>query len=354
MFGIKEMEKIVFGGRVTEEEAGKFSFARMTEKQYGYFTRPEDARFLVRMRGTGGMAMDFFTDARSLSFDYEICGMADRDIVQLDICQNGILCGGIAEKPGIHTTGHICHKIDRDAHSWNRITVWLPYMSNILIKNVELFPAGASLRALSEGSGDGVFPGIVRKKLLCFGDSITQGYDALHPSQTYAVRLARYFDMELWNAGLSGYIFDADFLDAELAFRPDVVTIAFGTNDWNWAETMEQAVDKAEKYFDKIREIYEGCRIIYMAPLWRADTGAPTNAGEFRPFCRALLWAAKKRGFETVDGYLAAPHRTEALADEILHPNDGGMACVCEYLSRHFLREETGGNLFSNWRPEGY
>ena len=27
-------------------------------------------------------------------------------------------------------------------------------------------------------------------KLLCFGDSITQGYDALHPSNRYAAQLA--------------------------------------------------------------------------------------------------------------------------------------------------------------------
>ena len=195
------------------------------------------------------------------------------------------------------------------------------YMSSIALKNISLAP-GASLCTLEEGTPDGDFPGRIRKKLLCYGDSITQGYDALHPSQGYAVRLARYFDWELWNAGLSGYIFDAGLLDEKLPFQPDIVTVAFGTNDWNWAESKEEAVRNAERYFDKIMELYPGRPIFYFSPLWRGDTGVPTKAGEFRPFCLALLNAAKERGIETIDGYLAAPHKEDALADGILHPND--------------------------------
>ena len=83
MFGLEDMKKIVYGGLVREKETGAFTFSRMTVKQYGYFTREEDARFLVRMGCTAGICMDFYTDSGSLEFDYEISGMSDRDIVQL-------------------------------------------------------------------------------------------------------------------------------------------------------------------------------------------------------------------------------------------------------------------------------
>lgn len=348
MFGLEDMKKIVYGGLVREKETGTFSFSRMTEKQYGYFTREEDARFLVRMGCTAGICMDFYTDSGSLEFDYEISGMSDRDIVQLDICQNGVRTGGPVQKPGKDTVGSIRHRIDRDGHRWNRITVWLPYMSSIALKNISLAP-GASLCTLEEGTPDGDFPGRIRKKLLCYGDSITQGYDALHPSQSYAVRLARYFDWELWNAGLSGYIFDAGLLDDKLPFRPDIVTVAFGTNDWNWAESKEEAVRNAERYFDKIMELYPGRPIFYFSPLWRKDTGVPTKAGEFRPFCLALLNAAKERGIEAIDGYLAAPHKEDALADGILHPNDEGMACYSEYAAKIFMKYGLTEDFWPGW-----
>lgn len=353
MFGLQEMKKVVYGGQVLEEENGGFSFVRVTKKQYDYFESEENVRFRNRMMCTAGVCLDFYTDAQSVSFDYEVYGMADRDIVQLDICQNGVLTGGVIEKPGIHTAGKLCHVIDRDTYRWNRITIWLPYMSRIILKNVQL-SRGAAFRSLAEGTPDGAFAGSIRKKLLCYGDSITQGYDALHPSQSYAVRLARYFDMELWNAGLSGYIFDEKLLDRELPFSPDIVTVAFGTNDWNWAERKEQALDNAERYFDKVKKMYDGCRILYISPLWRGDIGVPARAGEFRAFCADLLRAAKDRGLETVDGYLAAPHREEAMADGILHPNDGGMACYSEYLTRVFLNGRTAADLGPGWRAEGY
>lgn len=353
MFGLQEMEKVVYGGKVLEKEAGTFSFVRMTKKQYDYFDSEENVRFKIRMMCTAGICLDFFTDAESVDFDYEIYGMADRDIVQLDFCQNGVLTGGLVEKPGIHTTGHFSHEIDRDTYRWNRITIWLPYMSAIVLKNVRL-SSGADFRSLAEGTPDGAFAGIVRKKLLCYGDSITQGYDALHPSQSYAVRLARYFDMELWNAGLSGYRFDEMLLDENLPFSPDIVTVAFGTNDWNWAETKELALHNAERYFAGIKRMYEGCRILYISPLWRGDTDVPTNAGEFRPFCIDLIKVAKEQGLEVVDGFLAAPHITEALDDGILHPNDGGMACYSEYLTKIISDGRTPADLSSGWRAGGY
>ena len=91
MFGLKDMEKVVYGGKVLEKESGRFTFFRMTKKQYDYFESEENVRFRNRMMCTAGICLDFFTDAESVSFDYEVYGMADRDIVQLDICQNGVL-----------------------------------------------------------------------------------------------------------------------------------------------------------------------------------------------------------------------------------------------------------------------
>ena len=42
------------------------------------------------------------------------------------------------------------------------------------------------------------------------------------------VQLARFFEMDLLNQGVGGYIFNARSLDEEISYQPDVVTVAYG------------------------------------------------------------------------------------------------------------------------------
>ena len=60
--------------------------------------------------------------------------------------------------------------------------------------------------------------------------------------RSYAVRLAGFFDLELWNAGLSGYIFDEKLLDRDLPFSPDIVTVAFGTVSYTHLDVYKRQV----------------------------------------------------------------------------------------------------------------
>ena len=334
MLTIDDMRTLTHGGTVEEEPDGSFGFARMTQAQYAYFTQEEDVRFRHRLLCAAGICLDFYTNATLFSFDYALFGMADRDIAQIDVMVDGVLVDGVIQQPCLKESDTLAIPLQERGDTFRRVTVWLPYLSRIRLSNVHLSP-GAQFFSIAEGAPG--FPGRQRKRLLCYGDSITQGYDALHPSQTYAVRLSRYFDWELWNNALSGYVFDAGLLDAALPFTPDIVTIAYGTNDWNKCTTVEEAVQNATAYFAKVKALHPDSQMVYFSPLWRADIHTAQGAGPFGSFCDALLQAARDCGIVALDGRQAVPHKPEAFADNNLHPNDWGMSCYCEYLVRFFL-----------------
>lgn len=325
MLEMKDVRPLVFGGLIKEEKPGVFGFSRFTARQIRYFAG--DKKFSDRVRCSAGICMDFYTDSSFLSLEYEAHTMADRDILQMDVYQNQVLRAFMYESPAVNTKGALSYQLHREGKALSRITVWFPYMSQIRIRNINLSD-GAVIKPLTEK----------RKKLLALGDSITQGYDACHPSQTYAARFARFFDMELWNAGISGHVFDADTLDGELPFKPDVVTCAYGTNDWNKAESKEKLFEHAGEYFDKLLMLYPQSEHYYIAPLWRNDTEKETQIGSFWEMRKGLMKLAEEKGIFVVDGVLAVPNVPEAFADRNLHPTDNGMACYSEYLAKMYLK----------------
>lgn len=69
------------------------------------------------------------------------------------------------------------------------------------------FTVCPALQELALDDGATVTPVRRDKKLFCFGDSITQGYDAMYPSGHYTAALADMLDAELFNKGIGGEIF---------------------------------------------------------------------------------------------------------------------------------------------------
>ena len=75
----------------------------------------------------------------------------------------------------------------------------------------------------------------VRRKytMISYGDSITHGYDAEHPSLALSSALARMLDADNTNKAIAGDIFFPELLIPEEPITPDIVTAAYGTNNWN-------------------------------------------------------------------------------------------------------------------------
>ena len=100
-----------------------------------------------------------------------------------------------------------------------RVTLWFPCLFETQITEFLL-------------DGEMFKPVEKQTKILFFGDSITQGYTSEFPSLTYTNIVTRELNAESVNQGIGAALFDATDLDEELPFSPEMVFVAYGTNDW--------------------------------------------------------------------------------------------------------------------------
>ena len=200
----------------------------------------------------------------------------------------------------------------------HRVSLWFPNLSNATLLNISL-DDGASFRKAES-----------MKNILVFGDSITQGYDAVAPSMSYINRIARHFDANVRNLAIGGEKFVPGILDSELDFIPDFITVAYGTNDWS-ARPREEFSAGCDAFLSGLAGIYPNVPKFMILPLWRGDFRAQKKfEGTFGEASLYIREKAESLGFIVFDGWNYLPHIPEFFLDERLHPNDMGFA---EYAS---------------------
>jgi lysophospholipase L1-like esterase len=174
----------------------------------------------------------------------------------------------------------------------------------------------------------------VLPSILVLGDSITQGYDAVYPSQSYANKLAWALDAEIVNQAIGGEIFRPAILDENLPFTPDLITVAFGTNDWS-GQTAENFEKNADGFYTKLATLYPNTPVFAILPIWRADWEKVTRAKPFHESREILRGLAEKHpNFRVIDGMSLTPHLPAFFSDLYLHPNDLGFEIYAQELVR--------------------
>lgn len=307
-----------------------FCFSRFTNKQSNYYFEKTPDTLYPKTLATAGMKLDLVTDADEISFDFRVFAASSRTFYSVDLYIDGIFCDEMyVMNFQRKKSGSVSFALPEGTH---RLTVYFPNLMRMDIKNVNL--NGVSFAE----------PVSSKMKILCLGDSITQGYDAYHSSLSYVNRLSQTLDAEILNQAIGAEVFDAKILDEELPFDPDLITIAYGTNDWAIRTSKEEFLDNAERFFQKIREIYPDKKIVYISPIWRGDYQRPygtqdTSVGAFDESVKALQSLAKGNGLFVVDGIPLTPHISDFFADQILHPNDLGFGFYAENLLRELKKE---------------
>ena len=312
-------------------EDGWFRFSRFTNQQSIYYFEKTPDTFYPKTRATAGMKLDCITDAEEISFDFRVFAASSRTFYSVDLYIDGIFCDQMYVMNFLRKkSGHVSFALPEGTH---RLTVYFPNLMRMDLANICL--TGANFAE----------PVSSKMKILFLGDSITQGYDAYHSSLSYVNRLSGVLDAEILNQAVGGEIFDAKILDEDLPFDPDLVIVAYGTNDWAVQPDRETFLMAAEAFFGRIKAIYPDKKLVYIAPIWRGDSKKPfgtqeeTPVGEFESSVAALKELAEENGLFVVDGFRLTPHISDFFADEILHPNDLGFGFYAENLLR-VLREE--------------
>jgi hypothetical protein len=290
---------------VITEQGIKFN--KCTDKQISAFTALNQA-FGQRAAATTGIRLDFHTNSSKLSFS------ASKG-TKFDVAVDGLLVAQLNMKEqreaGTHACLELTSPLDKKAGEEVRVTIYFPSHDE---------PGMIDLIELDDGAS--FSPHKFDKKFLFIGDSITQGWNTKYDSLSFALLLS-----ELWNAesvvnGVGGAYFHETVFDS-VSFDPDVVFVAYGTNDYSHFKTLDELKYHAESFFDKIKDEYldKGKKVIYISPIVRKDRAVDKPMGSFASLRSLLTDLAKERGFHHIDGLSLVPPVFFDMFADALHPN---------------------------------
>lgn len=161
------------------------------------------------------------------------------------------------------------------------------------------------------------------KKLLCLGDSITQGMDAVFPFCTFPVITAKILNADLINQGVGGQIFDEKTIDENFPFQPDIITVAYGVNDWYRDFTIEKIEKSVFSYLEKLKKVFHQSKIFVITPVWTNVEDQTKAAGNLQDVRNIIENIAQSTGCNVIDGLSLVPHNNFYFVDGI-HPNETG------------------------------
>ncbi len=312
---LDQVSKITQGVVDVKEDNGVFSFYRFSPKE-------AEATNQAIALCTAGIELNFKTDATALNLAVDISGEdTPRSFFAVDVFCNGDFIGSIqnikdedcvgdyANKE--YTTGNFDGKFDFPSGEKN-IRIVLPHSKICKITGVEL--------------RDATFIEPVKKPklLLAFGDSITQGYDSLHPANTYAMRLADALDAQIINKGIGGECFKPEIAKTEEVIDADLITVAYGINDYT-VFTQEEFTKNCKGFITILAEKYKNTPIFVITPIWCDLTGKEYKFGDVSDVDRIInKVCAPFDNINVIHGWELIPHDSKYYGDLWLHPNDSG------------------------------
>ena len=317
---VEQIKSIVRGAAQIFETNGSVCFNRFTELQeqaYLHGSRPE---LIPKVYTAAGMRLAFCTTSKRLTLTYRLQTASSGRMGWFDLYINGAMIQHFGGS-GV-SSAQSCAELSL-GEGEKTVEIYLPYAARVELLEMEL-DDGASLT-----------PFFRPKKLLCFGDSITQGNDAQYPSLTYVSSLARLLDADVTNKGIAGECFFPAFLaDAETE-TPDLITVAYGTNDWS-GRTQETVAKACKEFYSRLASLYPDTPICAITPLWRGDATNQTPFGVSADAVHDLIASCVKDipNVRVIRGWDLIPHVKEFFHDLFLHPNDLGFGIYAANLYR--------------------
>ncbi len=318
--------------RITEEKDG-VHFFRFTQEQEDFY-RGYKASFYQNTFSTSGIKLRFRTDSARLTLGATPSATCARSYFSFDLTVNGRLSGSLNNfdrlcLPSRYAKVVLPHMPEKKTFDLGQgekeVCLYLPWNCKV------------ALWELSLDDGAKVIPVKREKKLLCFGDSITQGYDALHPLCKYTTRLADEIGYEEYNKAIGGEIFVPGLAETREDFRPDLILASYGSNDWNRRKraTFEAA---CHGFYRNLSQSYPDTKIIAITPIWRKIWERPKPIGTFDVVEKTIFQVAEElpnvfpiRGFDFV------PKDPQYFGDGTLHPNNTGFQFYFEGLKNFVL-----------------
>ncbi len=277
-------------------------------------------------RGCSGVQLRLRTDATWVDLRLRVWGDT-RPRTGLDIEVDGRWHATLRDE---HQAPVIERRIfemrDRGERTMREIRVHLPLGLEVAIEALTAEP-GARVEPMPATA----------PRLLCLGDSITQGHAAASAAATWAAQLARLLGADLLDQGVAGHVWQPDFLAAVPEVAPRLVTVAYGVNDWSRGQgeqgrgRLDGIRSAVRDGLARLRPRIASARLAVITPLWCDFANRPVHGCTLAEV-RALIAAeAAAAGALVIDGGSLLPPAPWWTADG-LHPNEAGMGLIAARL----------------------
>lgn len=291
---------------------------RFTDKLFQFYKSTGVAQFPERAVQTAGITLEFYTTQEEISFTFFFTCFA-RNWITFDVYENDVFMETLHFDDRI-LESRFCYK--KRSSGECKIVIYMPATADTHFKDFDL----GNYRPVEAPS----------TKYLALGCSITQGMEAVSPSITYANIVKHHFDAQILNLGIGGFIYDPDSLDENLPYNPDIITVAYGTNDTASDSSVEEITTKTSMYMEKLKSIYPDKTVHVITPVWRKEWDDNTAFCQKAMEVRNMIASkAFNQHFHVIDGRYAVPHSSAFYKDGFLHPNDLGFALYGLYVVKN-------------------
>ena len=314
IFNAEQIKSVAFGFVESNVKDGLVYFQKCTDKQIlAWYKIRQDLG--ERAEATTGVKLDFYTDGDAIEFSF----IKGRKVeVYIDNLFRGqyLMDEYRAKEKRVNiplkdTVGNSYDKV--------RVTVYFPSHDEPGV--IDYFEVKKATF---------IEPYKHSVKVLFIGDSITQGWATMTDTFSYAQRLTRYIDAESVINGVGGAIFDENTFDS-INFDPDIVILAYGTNDLNFWNSGEEMLSHIKTYASLVKKEYAGKKLFAISPIWRTDFGATFKTGTFNEGRLRVKTVTEELGFTHIDGLKLVPSKPEYFFDHV-HPNEQGFSFYAENL----------------------
>ena len=331
----EQIDTICQGAVRSAETENGVCLYRFTEEQEELYKQVSED-FYKKTFATAGIKLWFETDSDTLLLRVSVRMASSRQYFSIDVMVNGEPVGYLdnfsdIKIPQAYTTIR-CPRGEFSKHftlgeGTKQVCIYLPWSMAVEIQELSL--------------DDGAFikPIRVAKKMLAFGDSITQGYDALRPSNRYVAKLAETLDAEEVNKGIGAERFFPALAEIREPFEPDYITVAYGTNDWSIGSGEMEFKEKCQAFYAALSRNYPNSRIFAITPIWRKDYTTEKKFGSFDKVSEDIENIVKEfENITCIHGFEFVPHDEKYFADLRLHPNDEGFEEYYQSLYREIRK----------------
>jgi lysophospholipase L1-like esterase len=287
-------------------------------------------------RGCAGIELRLRTDSTFVDLRLRTWGDV-RPRLALDVEVDGAWHRSVreADAPGV-VERRVFEVQDRGQRILRTIRIHLPIGLEVAVEGLTVDPGAVCEPVPAAG-----------RRLLCLGDSITQGHAAGSPAATWASLLARLRGMELRNQGIAGHVWHPDYLAEVPAWEPHEVVVAYGVNDWSrggpaGADHAAAIGARAADGLARLRPRIGAARLAVLTPLGCAFAHETRHGCDLAAVRAAIAAAARAAGAQVIDGATILPAEPWWTADG-LHPNDAGMALIAERVHRALGPVADGG-----------